>query len=156
MKFAAPIIVVASYTLYRVSTFLFPAAKLIAPPYFVIAMVVGVLVVTTLIAFVAKISKIEERSFAKAFYVTTGITASYAVANLAYLFVANLHRSFTALVAALASVSVWYVVKKVYGISNKQVFRFIFYTLLVLAGISFSIGLISSFFIGQIASQTGV
>lgn len=147
------IAIAASFGMYFTTTYISPEARGIAPAYFIIAIILGLIIVTLLFAFVARLLKLENRSFVKAFRLAVGVIAIDAIATLLYLLTIGLHKIFAAICVILAAVLFWYLVKKVHGLPNGKIFRFVVYMFLVLGAAAFIIGLVGSLFLNTAAQQ---
>ena len=134
----------ASSGVYFTTTYISPETQGIAPAYFGIAIILGIIAATLLFAVVARLLKLENRSYLKAFRLAVGIIAIDAFASFLYILVRNMHKVFAALCVVLAAVLFWYMVKKVHGLTHSKVFRFAVYMFLVLGAGAFIVGLIGS------------
>jgi hypothetical protein len=143
--------IAASFGVYFTTTFISPETQVIAPAYFVIAIILGLIAATLLFALVARLLKLENRSYTKAFRLAVGIVAIDAIATFLYILLRNMHKVFAAMCVIFAAVLFWYMVKKVHGLTHGKVFRFAIYMFLVLGAGAFVVGLIGSLFLNVAA-----
>ena len=141
--------VAAMYLVYFVETKLFPEVSDINWLYFIFAGILGAVGVALFFAFAARMAKIENRNWQKAFTAAIGLIVIEALAALIYLPIKHTPKVFLVMLAFLAVGAVWFMLRRVYIVGNKKVLSFFVWFFGLLAALSFVIGLIGSLLLGK-------
>ncbi len=144
---AIVMVVLSFIVMYRASLALSPYLENVALSYFIVVLLFGYAIETGLVAWAARLAKIQDRSWSKALFLAAGINFINGTFSLATTSIVYTNRAVAGVLVFACVIAIWFFIKRVYSLKNKQVFRFLLWVLLIIGIAAFVIGLISSFFL---------
>ncbi|HRH31424.1 MAG TPA: hypothetical protein PK950_02040 [Candidatus Paceibacterota bacterium] len=144
---AIVMVVLSFIVMYRASLALSPYLESVALGYFIVVLLLGYAIETGLVAWAARLAKIEGRSWSKALFLAAGINFINGTFSLATTSILATNRAMAGVLVFGCVLAIWFFIKRVYSLKNTQVFRFLLWILLIIGIAAFVIGIISSLFL---------
>ncbi len=149
IKTAIAYIVISSILAYFVSTKWSPIAIPIAPAYFLIIIVGGLAVELGIFFLVAKLAKLENRSFENILFFSASANLLNSLFSVARLPFYESHKWVTFVMAGLVAVAIWLLVKRIFSLKNKQVWRLFLWFALVMFGVVIILGFLGNWLLSK-------
>ena len=121
----------SSVIIYKVTVSVSPEARMIAPIYFGLVLLVSVVLETLLVMLATRFAKIENRTWQKAFFVATGSNLINSLFSIASAPFSQTHKIWAAIFSIVAGFATWFFVKRVYSLTHKKLFRLVAFTVLI-------------------------
>ncbi len=141
---------------YYVTIKAFPTAFPIAPMYFAMVLPIFLFAEGLLMAFGARMAKVANRTWDKAFFAAIGSNFLYALFSLIGLPFVKSNQIIALALSLFSAVLAWFLLKRVYETSNKTVGKIVLWSAIVIGGLAFIAGVIGIAIFASKLTEMGI
>ncbi len=150
------LIIVASFISYFVSTKWSPNAFSIAPIYFLIVILAGLVFEVLILLLSTKLAKISGRNLEKILFSASGVNFINSVFSVVRIPFYSNYKWITIALATVFGIATWYFVKRVFGIKNKEVSRLSLWIAMVILAVVIVAGFVGSLLFSTELKKLGI